>query len=210
MAIYDYNEICRRPSAPFESTDAVSQREDSLVVRGRLELGVDLLHALHEAVALLLQLAAGAVLARVQPLAVRRVDRLRRRGPATRQREGRPGAASRGRTGGPRVTSSIRGAVRRPRSVRPAERTRPWPALASLAPAGRGGATRGRGRPPLVAPRGLRLGNLVATPGAQGRGRGGGGGGCEPLLDVGGDAEVAGAQLAADLLDLQLHCKGTG
>lgn len=27
-----------------------------------------------------------------------------------------------------------------------------------------------------------------------------------PLVDVGGDAEVAGAQLAAHLLDLQLHC----
>lgn len=31
-----------------------------------------------------------------------------------------------------------------------------------------------------------------------------------PLLDVGRDAEVAGAQLAAHLLDLQLHCNGTG
>lgn len=30
-----------------------------------------------------------------------------------------------------------------------------------------------------------------------------------PFLDVGRDAEVAGAQLAAHLLDLQLHCKGT-
>lgn len=54
----------------------------SLIVRRRFELGVDLLHALHEAVALLLQLAARAVLARVQALAVRRVDGLRRRGPA--------------------------------------------------------------------------------------------------------------------------------
>lgn len=32
----------------------------------------------------------------------------------------------------------------------------------------------------------------------------------KPLLDVGGDAQVARAQLAGHLLDLQLHCKGTG
>lgn len=50
-----------------------------LVVRRRLELRVDLHHALHEAVPILLQLATRAVLARVQPLAVRRVDGLRRR-----------------------------------------------------------------------------------------------------------------------------------
>lgn len=56
-----------------------------LVVRRRLELWVDGLHALHERVALLLQLAARAVLARVQPLAVRRVDGLRRRRPAGRR-----------------------------------------------------------------------------------------------------------------------------
>lgn len=31
-----------------------------------------------------------------------------------------------------------------------------------------------------------------------------------PLLHVGGDAQVAGAQLAGHLLDLQLHCKGAG
>lgn len=32
----------------------------------------------------------------------------------------------------------------------------------------------------------------------------------KPLLDVGGDAEVAGAQLAGHLFDLQLDCKGRG
>lgn len=62
---------------------SVSYVDDVLVVGRRLELGVDLVHALHEAVALLLQLAARAVLARVQPLAVRRVDGLGRRRPAT-------------------------------------------------------------------------------------------------------------------------------
>lgn len=40
--------------------------------------------------------------------------------------------------------------------------------------------------------------------------RAGGRVGGTPLLDVGGDAEVAGAQLAGHLLDLQLHCKGRG
>lgn len=33
---------------------------------------------------------------------------------------------------------------------------------------------------------------------------------CAPLVHAGRDAEVARAQLAAHLLDLQLNCKGTG
>lgn len=72
---------------------------DALVVGRRLELGVDLLHALHEAVALLLQLAARAVLARVEPLAVRRVDGLRRRRPASPPRHTRPHRPRVGRSG---------------------------------------------------------------------------------------------------------------
>lgn len=63
-----------------------------LVVGRRLELGVDLLHARDEAVALLLQLAARAVLARVEPLAVRGVDGLGRRRPAPQP----PSASARG------------------------------------------------------------------------------------------------------------------
>lgn len=87
---------------------------DALVVGRRLELGVDLLHALHEAVALLLQLAARAVLARVEPLAVRGVDGLRRRRPASPPRHTRPTAlapaapAPTGRSARTRATRAAR------------------------------------------------------------------------------------------------------
>lgn len=49
-----------------------------LVICRRLELGIDLEHVLDGLVTALLQLATFPVLARVHPLAVVRVDRLRR------------------------------------------------------------------------------------------------------------------------------------
>ena len=56
-------------------------RNHLLVVRRRLKVRIERLHALDELVALLLQLLARAELARVQPLAVAAVNRFGRRGP---------------------------------------------------------------------------------------------------------------------------------
>lgn len=51
---------------------------DLLVVDGRFEFRIDRLHARHQRVPVLLQLAAGPKLARVQPLAVAAVNRFGR------------------------------------------------------------------------------------------------------------------------------------
>lgn len=65
--------------------------ENSLVIGGRLEIRVHALHANDQLVALLFQFLLGAELARVQPLPVRTVDRLRGRGSARRGISGKEG-----------------------------------------------------------------------------------------------------------------------
>lgn len=62
----------------------LNEIENSLVIGGRLEIRIHALHANDQLVALLFQFLLGAELARVQPLPVRTVDRLRGRGSGRR------------------------------------------------------------------------------------------------------------------------------